>query len=407
MENGMEKQAVLTTNEKIEKAGLFCFYIGLLLELLIVILDKSSWINPFEGQMFRVSFLFFALKITMTRYSFKEWTAILAAGLIAGICYLCSDRDEAVRVVVFVAAMKGVDYKKAMKLTFWCTVFGMLVLAGLAGAGVLGEVWDAGEGYGIKEGSRRLCLGVGNSNALAIMVWALMTLGLYVYQEKMKWQYYCLLIVLSGIVYKLTFTRTTLLMMLFTLVAAAVLQYAPKLRERAWVYWSGIAVLFLCVGFSVFAAHVSTWPPYMPEWIQKLNSILTGRIASIYPFTNGGGVLENWKLFGDPTYVQYFDMGYVRLFFWYGIIPGICCIVALCLLIEQLRRKKDAMGFVLAISFCIFTVVEAHAVSVYIGRNYVLFLMGAYWCGVLGKKAVKEEYWWRFWQLFSLGRNGE
>ena len=57
----MEKQAVLTTNEKIEKAGLLCFYIGLLLELLIVILDKSSWINPFEGQMFRVSFLFFAL----------------------------------------------------------------------------------------------------------------------------------------------------------------------------------------------------------------------------------------------------------------------------------------------------------------------------------------------------------
>lgn len=138
--------------------------------------------------------------------------------------------------------------------------------------------------------------------------------------------------------------------------------------------------------------------------IQKLNSILTGRIASIYPFTNGGGVLENWKLFGDPTYVQYFDMGYVRLFFWYGIIPGICCIVALCLLIEQLRRKKDAMGFVLAISFCIFTVVEAHAVSVYIGRNYVLFLMGAYWCGVLGKKAVKEEYWWSFWRLFSLSR---
>ena len=64
-----------------------------------MILDKSSWINPLEGQMFRISFLFFALKMSMTRYSAKEWGAILAAGLVAGICYLCSDRDEAVRVV--------------------------------------------------------------------------------------------------------------------------------------------------------------------------------------------------------------------------------------------------------------------------------------------------------------------
>lgn len=405
MENGMEKQAVLTTNEKIEKAGLFCFYIGLLLELLIVILDKSSWINPFEGQMFRVSFLFFALKITMTRYSFKEWTAILAAGLIAGICYLCSDRDEAVRVVVFVAAMKGVDYKKAMKLTFWCTVFGMLVLAGLAGAGVLGEVWDAGEGYGIKEGSRRLCLGVGNSNALAIMVWALMTLGLYVYQEKMKWQYYCLLIVLSGIVYKLTFTRTTLLMMLFTLVAAAVLQYAPKLRERAWVYICGVLMLLAGIAFSVFAAYISDWPPFLPEPVRKLDSVLTGRISSIYPFENGGGVLENWKLFGDPNYVEYFDMGYVRLFFWYGIIPGICCVVLLALLMWQCKKQKDAMGFVLVLVFCMFTVIEAHAVSVYIARNYVLFLLGAYWIYMVPgrKKTESINFWWQPWKLFDRG----
>lgn len=401
----MEKQAVLNTSEKMEKAGLLCFYIGLLLEILIVILDKSSWINPFEGQMFRVSFLFFALKITMTRYSGKEWAAILAAGLIAGICYLCSDRDEAVRVVVFVAAMKGVDHKKAMKLTFWCTVFGMLVLAGLAGAGILGEVWDAGEGYGVKEGSRRLCLGVGNSNALAIMIWALMTLGLYVYQDKMKWQYYCLLIALSSIVYKLTYTRTTLLVMLFTLAAAAVLQYAPKLREKAWVYAGGILMLLVDIGFSVFAAYISTWPPYLPEPVRKLDSALTGRISSIYAFENGGGVLENWKLFGDPNYVEYFDMGYVRLFFWYGIIPGICCIAALALLMRQCGKQKDAMGFVLALSFCMFTVIEAHAVSVYIARNYVLFLLGAYWIDMLpgGRKTERTSFWWQPWKLFDRG----
>lgn len=182
----MAEQIAHTKNEKIEQFGRICFYAGLLLELLIVILDKSSWINPLEGQMFRVSFLLFACKLCVTKYSKKEWLAVLAAGVIAGLCYLGSDRDEAVRAVVFVASMKGIDHKKALRVVFYVTLTGMAVLAMLSLAGVLGEVWDAGAGYGIKEGSRRLCLGVGNSNALAIMIWALMTLGVYLFHEKMK-----------------------------------------------------------------------------------------------------------------------------------------------------------------------------------------------------------------------------
>lgn len=180
----MAEQIAHTKNGKIEQFGRICFYAGLLLELLIVILDKSSWINPLEGQMFRVSFLLFACKLCVTKYSKKEWLAVLAAGVIAGLCYLSSDRDEAVRAVVFVASMKGIDHKKALRVVFYVTLTGMAVLAMLSLAGVLGEVWDAGAGYGIKEGSRRLCLGVGNSNALAIMIWALMTLGVYLFHEK-------------------------------------------------------------------------------------------------------------------------------------------------------------------------------------------------------------------------------
>ena len=144
----MAEQIAHTKNEKIEQFGRICFYAGLLLELLIVILDKSSWINPLEGQMFRVSFLLFACKLCVAKYSKKEWLAVLAAGVIAGLCYLGSDRDEAVRAVVFVASMKGIDHKKALRVVFYVTLTGMAVLAMLSLAGVLGEVWDAGAGYG-------------------------------------------------------------------------------------------------------------------------------------------------------------------------------------------------------------------------------------------------------------------
>ncbi len=405
----MAEQIAHTKNGKIEQFGRICFYAGLLLELLIVILDKSSWINPLEGQMFRVSFLLFACKLCVTKYSKKEWLAVLAAGVIAGLCYLSSDRDEAVRAVVFVASMKGIDHKKALRVVFYVTLTGMAVLAMLSLAGVLGEVWDAGAGYGIKEGSRRLCLGVGNSNALAIMIWALMTLGVYLFHEKMKPVHWMLLGVLTVGVYAATMTRTTFLIMAATLVLAFVMDKSSKIREGSVVYIGGMAAVAAGFVFSLYAAHISNWYELMPDWVVRIDRILTGRISSIYAFENGGGVLRNWKLFGDPNYVEYFDMGYVRLFFWYGIIPGACCMVLLFLLMRVCRTLKDTQGFVLVLSFALFTVVEAHAVSVYLARNYVLFLLGAYWTAMLplGGEAI---WWWQlpgaFWKHGSKAADG-
>lgn len=68
-------------------------------------------------------------------------------------------------------------------------------------------------------------------------------------------------------------------------------------------------------------------------------------------------------------------------------------------------QKKDYMGFVLTMSFAMYTVVEAHAVSVYIARNYVLFLIGAYWPCMLYRNAEvrkqKQVYGWKFITLFK------
>lgn len=385
----------------LEKAGAVLFYIGLFTELLILILDKSAWLNPYEGQMFRVSFLFFAMKLCLTKYSAKEWAAIIGAGLIAGICYLVSTKDEAVRIVVFVAAMKGLDGKKVLKCVFWTTLAGMLALAGLSVFGLLGTVFEQSAGYGFKADLQRVCLGLGNSNALSIMIWALMTLGIYLYHEKMKLVHYGLLLALTALTYIGTVTRTSLLMMLFSIGLAMAFAYAPKLRNAAWVYVGGVAAAILCVLFSVWAAYVSNWHEFLPGWIVKIDRILTGRITSIYSFGDGTGArLEKWKLFSDPEYYQYFDMGYVRLFFWYGIIPGICCMAVLCLMLWNYKKNGDFMGFMLTLSFAVFTTIEAHAVSVYIARNYVLFLLGMYWTGMLGKKE-KEAHWWKFWTLME------
>ena len=50
------------------------------------------------------------------------------------------------------------------------------------------------------------------------------------------------------------------------------------------------------------------------------------------------------------------------------------------------------MGFMMVLSFALYTMLEAHFISVYLGRNYALFLTGAYW-----SRFITEVYnYWKY-----------
>lgn len=358
--------------KKLYPFGQACFYLGLITELLVVILDKSAWINPFEGQLFRITFVLFGLKLVCSRYNWREWLWILFFGIIAGVCYLCSDRDEAVRLVVFCAAFQDVDLKKALKLTFGITLTGCLVLMALAVTGLFGNM------YIVDEADRgiRYCFGLGHPNAFYCMLWVLVTLGIYLYHENMKLWHFGVLALLGLAFYIPTNSRTGFLLLLFTLALSMVMKYAESsFTNSRWFLLLGIAGLLLCVGLSVWIACYETYQgPFY-----RFDRFFTGRITSMNNWTDGGGRIINWRLFSRPENVKFFDMGYIRLFYWYGIIPGAVYVILYARLMWDCGRRKDPMAFMMLASFAFYTLIEAHFISVYLGRNYALFLLGAYW----------------------------
>ncbi len=361
--------------DKLYPLGQACFYLGLIVELAIVILDKSVYINPLEGQLFRLAFVLFSVKLLCSRYCVRQWLWILGFGVIAGICYLASGRDEAVRLVVFCAAFQDVDLKKALKLAFWFTLAGCLALVGLAATGLFGNM------YIIDEGDRgiRYCFGLGHPNAFYCMFWVLVTLGIYLYHERMRLVHYGALAVLGVLLYLPTNSRTGILILLFTLVFSVSLTLGKGIWESKWIYLLGIGGFLLCAGLSVWIACYERYQgPFYPfDWI------FTGRITSMNNWTDGGGIITNWRLFSRPENVKYFDMGYVRLFYWYGIIPAVAFLTMYARTMWECRRRKDYAGFILLTSFALYTMLEAHFISVYLGRNYALFLMGAWWTGMV------------------------
>ena len=362
------------------------FYIGLFIELLIVIVDKSAYINPIEGRLFQITFLLFGLKVLFTKYSYKEWALIFFMGIVGVLSYFATDRNEVLRVVMFVATSKNISQRKACKLSFYTILVGVTGLILLSMMGILGTVAIT-QDYGRGMIETRYCLGIGHPNALHCMVWLSVLLGIYLYMNYMKW--YVFLILFAGNIglYCLTGSKTGILITMFTILSAVLLKYWKVLKESKWTYIVGTVIFVLVLAFALGTSiRGDTQGPF--AW---LDQYLTGRIR--HSFIKGG--MFDWSLFSVPEHTLYFDMGFMRLFYWYGYIPGVLYLVANGLLMWNAYKEKNPLTMLVVVALTIYTVVEAHAISVYIGRNYVLLLLVGTWSTVFYTVGKKELYVWQ------------
>lgn len=377
------------------------FYIGLTIELGIVIIDKSNYANPIEGQLFRLTFLIFALKLILTEYTPKERWLIFFFEVIAVISYQMTGKNDVIRIVTFVTACKGIPLKQMMRYTFYVTFAGCAVIVLLSVTGIYGEMrltMDFGRDFEMDawggEAETRYTLGMGHPNALACMFLMTLALGLYGFAERLKWYGYLFLLLLSVGIYRLTDSKTSVLITIFLLLGAFIMSHCRFLREKGSAYFGGALIFILCLAFSIDAAvnaqnvREAEWNAYYYEnpradghivALMKIDGHLNRRIVSLTDSEKNDGMVGTWSAFSCPNNMtHYFDMGWVKLFYRYGIVPGTLYCLACLALLWKFYRKKDAYGLVIFTMLAIYSVVEAHLFSVYIGRNFLLMMMGGY-----------------------------
>ncbi len=380
------------SDKNAEKIGAVCFWTGRMVELLIVVVEKSAYTNPLESQLFRLTFLLFCIKIALTKYSKGEWLAILLTGAILLVSYLVNERDEAVRVVAFVAACKGMDVRKVMKAVFWTTLAGCVALMALSVTGIYGAVSVTAD-YGRGGMETRYTLGMGHPNALHCMLWLVVVLAVYCNADRMKWYHYAAFFAMDVVLYTFTKSMTGVIVWALFLAAAFAMRYSKTCRENRAAYLFGAAVVLGCVVFSMMGSHIENTYETPDSLMHKFDKLLNGRYQSCYAVE--AARLENWKLFASPENTEYFDAGFVRLFYWYGIIPGMLYIGMNFYLLYQGYKKKDAVMLVMIVSFSIYNLMEAHFISEYLLRNYLLVLMGHYWYQPFEGKYRFEGYFWQ------------
>ena len=378
--------------DKLEKIGMVCFWLALVIELVIVMIDKSAYINPIEGQLFRITFLLCCIKIAATKYSRDEWLCILFFGAVAFVSYLVNERDETVRIVAFVAACKGVDLRKMLRLTLWLTLAGTVILFALSGFCIFGDFkitanFGRGEYPSIIE--TRYCFGMGHPNAFQCMLFMMVSLCLYLNSEKMKWYHFLLLECLNYFSYCYTDSNTGFLVCTAVIAGVALLKYCKPLRKSRTIYILGALFVLGIVIFSAVGSHTGI----ENELIDRLDTILNGRFKFAHKIE--AARFENWLPFASAQNTEYFDAGLIKLFYWYGIIPGILYVLMNLYLIYQSFRKEDYTIVVIVAGYTLFTIMEAHLISFYILRNYLFILLGYYWYQPFVKKHRYEGYFWQ------------
>lgn len=366
----------MAVREKMNKIGNLCFWIALVIESVIVMIDKSAYINPWEGKLFRLTFVLFCIKVITTQYSKKEWIAIAIAGILVSISYLVNDKDEVVRAAVFVISCKNIDVKKILKVVLGITLAGLVILFVLAASGTFGAMamtanFGRGPFPGIVE--TRYCFGMGHPNAFQCMMYMMTVLCLYIYVDKMKWYHFVLLLLINVMTYHYTDSNTAMLVIGATIIGAAIMKYVPMLKNLKWIYWLSAAFVLTLVIFSAVGSYTGRETQFMYD----LDQILNGRFQYAHVIENAR--VENWTLFSNRANTEFFDQGFIRLFYWYGIIPGIMYVLANLYLIYQSYQKRDYMLLIIVVGFSLFSMMEAHLVSVYILRNYLFILLGSYW----------------------------
>ena len=381
------------SEEKRANLSKVLFYVALTIELGIMLLEKSDIDRTtlsfgslsFDTCLFYVTFAVSFLAVLIMKHDKKEWLILAGIFAFAFICWRITRRNDLLRYTVFLMATKNIDVKKTMKYIFYVIAAGFCLIVILAATGVLGDVALPLQNYGRDVDEIRYVFGFGHPNTFYGCVYSLVLLWIWIYGEKsslIKWMIVFGINVWACVLAK---SRTAMLISILTFAVGFLAKVLRNFREKKCVYvTAAVFTPFLCIAFSVWSAIFCYMEKYeqspkLYDVIFWLNDKLNDRISNLYYDSNShAGYIKTWKLFSDRASDRDFDMGWVKLFYECGIVPGIAIAAIVALLIYLCYKKKDIWTLIIILSLSIYTVVEATFVSRYIGRLFILPVVGVY-----------------------------
>lgn len=307
------------------------------------------------------------LKVLTTRYNKREFLCVAVLLSLAFVNYKVSGNTRALYNFLMLCALKDVELKKVFKVSLASIIFIVVLMGILALTGVTGKLYvteDFGRGGAAADFSEvetRYYMGYIHPNSWAQAMFAMLTLIVAVFYEKMDWKGILLIALINYGVYRLAISRTCFIAGLALVILLVWAKYAERLFNFIIVRLGvllGVSALWAFV-FSVKIDFASWWKWELIDW-----KLFTGRIRQAQGYYHKFGLSGFGANIPDKLGNGYvLDMGYMRMLLENGVIIfALMYLGAMAILIYAFVKKRNDI-VILTICICLYGIYENLAIA--------------------------------------------
>ena len=346
------------------KIAQLVFYLAFILEIVVMCLNNVGVEIPYRGRLLQLAALIFGVKILLTHYTKKEWIIIIFSIILTCIPFVMMRETLWIQIAMMLIASKDIAWDKSLKVFFSLLSVSILLMAILSACGIIEnfvQIKDFDRG-GIET---RYCFGFSHPNVFYSNILLLLSMGMVLFFDKLPVWGYAILMLANITLFCLSKSRNGFLVVTLLVMGACIIKIFPTIMQKKIIYDFGYLAIGFCVIFSWGVLLIDN------PLIHKMNSMLTGRIA----LAKSHAPIDTWTLWPNTIDRYVVDMGFVKLMASWGILIGFIYILLIFLNYRWLYKQQNYVGVVILLAYTVFTVIEAHAFSMYFIGNVMFLLM--------------------------------
>ena len=327
-----------------EKIGNILFVAAIVIEVVIMMTDHmSSFTLPLRGRFAQLAFVFFGCKILTTKYTKKQWIAIIILGLLGTVSYFTMGDEYVLRAVVMIIASKDIKRELSYNIIFIGALAGTIIIIGMAALGLAGKLYEIKD-YGRDGIEQRWCLGFNHANNVHCMFWYITAMFVCVRKSIKGIYHYLILLVADVLLYMLTASKTGLIATAILVIVTACSHYFKKLNAAKLPYLFGALAVTACTVISIIGARYSC---FESSFCARLDGFLNQRLNMSHDYA----YLLKWKLFPEPRELgKAVDNGIASFGYLYGIVILALMIGSIYWIILKAYKEKSLVLMTLAVT---------------------------------------------------------
>lgn len=304
-------------------------------------------------------------------YTYREKVLFIILLVIGTVLYVESGINTCIKAAIYIFALKGVDVRKLFR---WLAITLLVTVVGIVGANLIFGVglrylMDIRAYRGFS--GKRYTFGFCNPNLLQFEAFAVLAFGILTFENRLNYIVRIFIGVVYCLVCFLTDSKSGLIIGLF------VYSISFAMVHVKWSKWKEFLFVGICISLVAFISisivAASDIGGVVIDIVDKLISERMGQLLicnndDIY-FT---GELMNWRLFSTRLHKNMYDMGYVQLFYYYGIVPAICYLSFVVYSAYTALKRDNITALIVLWGFCIYLFMEARYFSNYLTHDYLL-----------------------------------